>query len=1210
MAFGDENINIQYPNFCLAPQDGVFGTVNTSAVDTIVRFKNTGGDIVVDYDLDTDISPSNELLAIEYVGPLGLSAFEDGLTFFTLEKQSTTTCLIKRWETNTIAHLLELKQTITKTTSAGIYYDALGFAVEHYRRNLSFNLPAGQNYFETSSTSRIVPGDIILLGPSTDFDNPGAYENVTVDYVAGNKVYITAVSGTQYDYVDGDDFTFFNNIYVISDKGYLGDARYGNIIKLGAYTGTIKEYNTSGAYKGITGARWYTSSSSIACIDISQLIFVRPYDSYQNWRSLFLNNIENAYGDYFEIYDVIFDTSSNLVYKLAKKTLGKDDTGNKTMYTWTNYNYQTQSLSPYTQSITIYTKKQSIINAGYNYIYIQTRDQYGVGLLDVNIQFYKDGAHTTAQFDPLNGVAVTDSNGETYIKYSFTPPAFPTFEDTPSVISVRADKGSPASTGTEYVWNELIVFSENLSRIELNEAAVRQIFSNDTSDPNDGRLYQINSPFLIKRWPREIAGSSSLTLPDYYLICKSIFGTPMGDWIDGGDYDEDDMPWYRKTPDRTDGPPPFGGAQWDCTTWPNLEIGEAGPCTNSYSPRAHFITQVLEKTQFNVNPKHYTFTEPRPDITDDARPLILPQPKWYLSYKDVVDDQAKLEEGHLLYTILYQFYEFISNLQLSQLKLSRHTHYVDGNPYDELFTNTTLDQFVFVEDADPAFFSYKNPIETDIWIRLRPFAFNLDGITLKFYIREVWSVGDHIYDTGYYDVASYGSITSFDAGGEMSGIEFLYNPSENFHHGGIVYVHIEVYDISAEPNFIYVDYWFRLVADYNTPYLVNLNPDREEDYVSTTTNLYFEIKDDGAGVNIDTLEVYLNSRIIYHSDYAITHPELNLDTTITEINLNYYTVSIDIPYDLYYDKMYTVKVIVDDISPSANTLRDSYRFYTRPSESPIFVNFDPRLCKRGMPRFTDVSFLVLADGNGVDRSTIRLQVHDRDVTNQTTNLPIIYRAVGPEFNPNPLSLQISNITLAEEDYITTASGTLCVDITDYTYNVVTSGTYFIVNNTTSSGIFTTISDGYNMCYGPIVDLAQLAGPTIFTVHAENDNNDSVEVSFYVTSGYIVEFKHKINPYDYDKQVVVRASAENSASCPEVGVDAYWFTTVPKLGKDLGASIVGVPWSESNLGASITPTTDTIYFYGKVFNIELRAKDLAGNVMEPYIFEFRIEDKPE
>jgi len=149
-----------------------------------------------------------------------------------------------------------------------------------------------------------------------------------------------------------------------------------------------------------------------------------------------------------------------------------------------------------------------------------------------------------------------------------------------------------------------------------------------------------------------------------------------------------------------------------------------------------------------------------------------------------------------------------------------------------------------------------------------------------------------------------------------------------------------------------------------------------------------------------------------------------------------------------------------------------------------------------------------------------------------------------------------------------------------------------------------------MCFDSPTDFDNLVGATTVTVHTENDNGDTLEQDFYLTSGYIVEYDNRTQNYGFGSQVVVRGTAENLASCPTTGVDAYFFTTTPKTGVDLGASIIGRPWIESNLTAEITPTTDTVYFYGKIFRIEVRAKDLAGNVMEPLIFEFKIEDKPE
>jgi hypothetical protein len=216
---------------------------------------------------------------------------------------------------------------------------------------------------------------------------------------------------------------------------------------------------------------------------------------------------------------------------------------------------------------------------------------------------------------------------------------------------------------------------------------------------------------------------------------------------------------------------------------------------------------------------------------------------------------------------------------------------------------------------------------------------------------------------------------------------------------------------------------------------------------------------------------------------------------------------------------------------------------------------------------------------------------------------------GYSFDIDLFSLKISNFSLDVDGY-TAASGMICVDVTDDVYGVSTSGTYFVIDETIVSGTFTPITDGYTMCYDSPTDFDNLVGATTVTVHATNNNSEILEQDFYLTSGYIVEYDNRDQDYGFGSQVVVRGEAENLVSCPRTGADAYYFTSVPKFGRDLGASIVGQPWGEKDLAASITPTTDTIYFYGKVFRIEVRAKDFAGNVMDPYIFEFKIEDMPE
>jgi hypothetical protein len=225
-----------------------------------------------------------------------------------------------------------------------------------------------------------------------------------------------------------------------------------------------------------------------------------------------------------------------------------------------------------------------------------------------------------------------------------------------------------------------------------------------------------------------------------------------------------------------------------------------------------------------------------------------------------------------------------------------------------------------------------------------------------------------------------------------------------------------------------------------------------------------------------------------------------------------------------------------------------------------------------------------------------ISYHDYDLFCAATN------TLGFDFDVDLFPLKISNFSLGEDEY-TSTSNAVCVDVTDDVYNVVTSGTYFILDDTVVSGIYTTytgITDGYRMCYNPDDNYASFLG---------SDNGDVLERDYYLTSGYLVEYDNRTQDYGYDNQVVVRMTAENFASCPLYATTAYWFTTEQTIPKNLGASIVGVPWGTEDLSASITPDTGLAYLYGKTFRVEVNARDFAGNRMTPYIFEFRIEDEP-
>lgn len=310
-----------------------------------------------------------------------------------------------------------------------------------------------------------------------------------------------------------------------------------------------------------------------------------------------------------------------------------------------------------------------------------------------------------------------------------------------------------------------------------------------------------------------------------------------------------------------------------------------------------------------------------------------------------------------------------NTLQLSQTYISRHLNY--GN-----IDNVTINQFRFLLEAIPDFWSEKNSKDTDIWIKLAPFGFDLDPTTLEFNIREVSYFGD----TGYVDYAntSHINVVTFDAGGGLLGLEITVDPPQDFHHNAVVYVFITVYDKATPSNKIMLDYWFRIIADYKAPYITNEQPAREAQDVAIDTNISFDIVDLGVGVDISTLEVYVNNRF-----KPFTY------TTIT----NGFNVVCSLDREFHYGQTVEITVVAYDSSDQRNVMFDTYRFYCVGSSGPWFdpTSFSPADCKSGVYRkIGEITMNVYElNDTGIDRSSIKLDVDSKN--RPITTKPILLR---------------------------------------------------------------------------------------------------------------------------------------------------------------------------------------------------------------------------
>ena len=304
---------------------------------------------------------------------------------------------------------------------------------------------------------------------------------------------------------------------------------------------------------------------------------------------------------------------------------------------------------------------------------------------------------------------------------------------------------------------------------------------------------------------------------------------------------------------------------------------------------------------------------------------------------------------------------------IDQTYISRH--YSSGHKDD-----IDVYQFVFVDEAIPVFWSFKNGVDTKIWLRLRPFAASLNPNTFNIQIKEVSYAGN----TGWRDITSEGAIVTYDAGGGMDGIEFTWYPSEDFHNNGVVHVLFEVYDTAFRPNRIVVDYWFVLIPDYKMPFVDNLIPAREEYGVAIDTNISFDLLDINTGVDIESFEMTVN--------YTRVYPD------ITKVSDREYHVVYNPPVNFKYEKTVLVYVKVNDLSENDNWLLDSWRFFCTESSEPWFNddNYEPGLCMRGMDKkHNDISMQVYGVGDGVEEESIEVYIGGpkRDVIIS----PIIYR---------------------------------------------------------------------------------------------------------------------------------------------------------------------------------------------------------------------------
>lgn len=210
---------------------------------------------------------------------------------------------------------------------------------------------------------------------------------------------------------------------------------------------------------------------------------------------------------------------------------------------------------------------------------------------------------------------------------------------------------------------------------------------------------------------------------------------------------------------------------------------------------------------------------------------------------------------------------------------------------------------------------------------------------------------------------------------------------------------------------------------------------------------------------------------------------------------------------------------------------------------------------------------------------------------------------GTEVDIKTRSIFVSDFFI-DTDKFTTASSTGYVDIIDYLYPIVESSTYIQMDGITISGTyFKDIPYGKRLYFDPTYDFYS-TGEIILNVYSESTIGEVIDEDFFLLYGYDIELNEVVS-WKPNERVVVRGNASNLGFCPNEEGIAYYFDTREYESLNLPVSLNAI--TSVDLGVSIYPQS-TAFFYGKTYSVKIEGvKDFSGNIMEPFIYTFTIEN---
>ncbi len=225
-----------------------------------------------------------------------------------------------------------------------------------------------------------------------------------------------------------------------------------------------------------------------------------------------------------------------------------------------------------------------------------------------------------------------------------------------------------------------------------------------------------------------------------------------------------------------------------------------------------------------------------------------------------------------------------------------------------------------------------------------------------------------------------------------AGYDVLYLIEYPYDFNQLVDVYITCSDLEEPANNYENSYSFRVTPDLEAPVLVNFNPLPDAQAVAVDNGIFFEIRDNGIGVDIESLEMKVNNIVV------------EAETSLIAGTL-FYEVFYDAE-DFQYGQEVSVVVTVSDLATIPNTLTNfNYSFMVVDDDKnpPIFTGLTPAEDSTDNPVDTAISILIIDTESDVDENSIIFKIDNTTIDDYDLTAIETEQGQGYRLNYNPES---------------------------------------------------------------------------------------------------------------------------------------------------------------------------------------------------------------